>query len=578
LGILGRGDKNMEFNDETISLLKEKAQSILKTLPIAHYFKISTLTVVFDEFSTTSYIDLSTLQINVAFNNLLLALRNIDTKDVNDLTVEKIIRGCLYHELSHAILTPKGLFSVYKDLKEYYPFLSHDLINILEDERIERVFENYYINVDFQENIILMNGDVECSPSNFTNFVFSIVRMHKFPKGFDKAVKETFIKQMKFVVGKPNLSEYDLLSIYNEIIENLKNEWDRLTPPEPEKSETPESSSSDSEGELEGECEGECECDSDSESESENETDSEIDSNSKKETEGEIKDDSEPSKPTECTERTDIEYDKEKAIESIEASILRIKQRLDSGGVRKLKLDDFYPSKNFKREATKIIIRKKGIGIEETTSSYGYTGRLSPKKMLRDESHNEETYKWFRKNFEGDAYDKRDDKKILNIWLDQSGSFSTNDEGISIILKSLQEIEKKYNFHFNLIKLTCDCNLITDDDKRFSHSYSGNALPVKKIAKVYKQVNPTGNEFNIVLFDGYAMSLDFMDESWLGDEIYDFKALKVFNNKKTFFITEKSNIEGIMKNCPSCRGIINENRRYKEALEKNVLNALDLLF
>jgi hypothetical protein len=541
----------MKFDTETIASLKEKAQSIVKTLPIAHYFKISTLDVVFDETSPTSYIDLSTLKINVAFNNLLLALSNLDIVDVNDLTIEKIIRGCLYHELSHAILTPKRLFEVYNAWKDETPLLSHDLINILEDERIERTFENYYINVDFQENVNLMNGGLDCPPSNFTSFVFSIVRMHKFPKDFSESAKNTFIEKMKYVIEKPLLKVYGdgstmLLHLYNEIIQILKSEWDRLTPPT----------------ESETESKGEGETPKSSLGGGESETESE----------------SEQTDSTECTETSHIEYDEEKAIENVETSILDIKKDLASKGVRDLKLDDFSSSKRFKREATKIIIRKKGIGIEPTTSSYGYTGRLSHKKILSDESHNEETYKWFRKTFEGESYDKRDDTKILNIWLDQSGSFMDNDAGINIILKSLQEIEKKYNFHFNLIKLTCDCNLITNDIKRFSKSFSGNALPVKKIAKTYKQVNPTGNEFNIVLFDGDANSLDFMSERRIRDEKYDFEALKVFNNKKSVFITECSNVAKIATNCPSCRKIIIEDSSYESALEQNILDALNLLF
>lgn len=84
---------------------------------------------------------------------------------------EVIIRSCLYHELSHALLTPK------------YPTFPY-IINVMEDERIETVMKDYYEGVDFKKNLATVNNwDGTCDevPKKPTEAFYQIVRYHMAP-------------------------------------------------------------------------------------------------------------------------------------------------------------------------------------------------------------------------------------------------------------------------------------------------------------------------------------------------------------------------------------------------------------
>lgn len=84
---------------------------------------------------------------------------------------EIYIRSCLYHELSHAMLTPKYAAVPY-------------ILNVMEDERIETVMKDYFEGVDFFKNITALNNwDGTCDevPKHPTQAFYEIVRYHIAP-------------------------------------------------------------------------------------------------------------------------------------------------------------------------------------------------------------------------------------------------------------------------------------------------------------------------------------------------------------------------------------------------------------
>src|SRR5690554_5424089 len=118
-----------------MNITKERAQSILQTLPVGYYLKRN-IDVELSETASTSYIDLQTERITIAMNNFHKAHKFV----VSDEQLEETVRAILYHELSHALLTPKKLRITNR-------------MNVFEDERIETLLKNFYINVDFKQNI-----------------------------------------------------------------------------------------------------------------------------------------------------------------------------------------------------------------------------------------------------------------------------------------------------------------------------------------------------------------------------------------------------------------------------------------
>jgi len=101
-------------------------------------------------------------------------------------------------------------------------------------------------------------------------------------------------------------------------------------------------------------------------------------------------------------------------------------------------------------------------------------------------------------------------------------------------------------------------------NQRISKSNGGNWIP-DSVKDIYARLNMTGEEKNIVLFDGQAGYPE------------QFRSLKCFDNRNTTFIIEESNTEYIKKNCRNSI-IIEENFDYAGTLFKNIEKAFDQLF
>ena len=121
-----------------------KALKIFKTLPIGYYFG-NRIEAELSETSEDTFINLLELKITISYP--LISEKYSHIKNTED--AELIIRTFLYHEVSHAILTPV----IKEELK------NPEAVNIFEDERIETILENYYLNVNFKYLVNLTDND-----------------------------------------------------------------------------------------------------------------------------------------------------------------------------------------------------------------------------------------------------------------------------------------------------------------------------------------------------------------------------------------------------------------------------------
>ncbi len=156
-------------------------QAIVKTLPIGLYAKRG-VKVDIGEKDGTSYYCPNTDAIVVSYPQVCTALAK--TPDDSPYK-ERIIRGILYHEVSHAFMTPKMPWN--------------DVVNVFEDERMETLLAKYYHDVDFKSNVYLFNG----------------FEVGKVPPAVDKFT--TFYNLVRFRSGKP-----ELLKKVEEIIDTYK--------------------------------------------------------------------------------------------------------------------------------------------------------------------------------------------------------------------------------------------------------------------------------------------------------------------------------------------------------------------
>lgn len=136
-----------------------RCKSIVDTLPIGLYTgRRIPLELVKDE--ETSYYSITEDKIIISYP--IIAHRFSQVKE-GTCDEEEAVRSMLYHEVSHAILTPTILDSNFQN-------------NCMEDQRIETVLKNYYHGVDFRKQIYDIHGGHAPKATDAKSAFFNAVR------------------------------------------------------------------------------------------------------------------------------------------------------------------------------------------------------------------------------------------------------------------------------------------------------------------------------------------------------------------------------------------------------------------
>lgn len=180
-----------------------ECRTILDTLPIGYYCK-RRVAVELSETAATSYYSPMDDKIVISYPIIARGLEPLpDTANV-----ETAVRSMLYHETSHAILTPSCL------MDWTYNAEKRTILNIFEDERIETLLANFYQQVDFKAQLYAINGEPSEPKNNIQRF-FNLVR---YRQGDAKKVAkvEKIIKRYKKL---NRTSDYDAYQYYNDILD-----------------------------------------------------------------------------------------------------------------------------------------------------------------------------------------------------------------------------------------------------------------------------------------------------------------------------------------------------------------------
>lgn len=185
----------------------EEVNYILRQLPISYYLKRKT-NVELSKEAQVSCIDLFTGNIIISFNQIQ---SNLETSD-HSLEVE--VRNKLYHELSHALLSPQPLRLT----------INKDIYNIFEDERVEVLLNNYYLDVDFKK--ILIENHSNFKPTDNLSLFFYYVRLRGGGEKINNEINELISKwkYLKYDFKKQDLTAYqkDIDRLYKKIIKERK--------------------------------------------------------------------------------------------------------------------------------------------------------------------------------------------------------------------------------------------------------------------------------------------------------------------------------------------------------------------
>lgn len=495
----------------------ETAKQILKTLPVSFYLKRRV---------NVELQDVDTSYCNIFENKIVIGYEQFKNANITNENAESDIRCLLYHEVSHAFLTPLEL----PDTIYRWGLLDEQaIINIFEDERIETICRNYYHDVNFKQFVKKLNHfDGSTPATDAMDYFYRIVRFDAEDANFVNE-KNAIILKFKNLNRESNFSsskDYhdEIIAFYQRVAFKFK----LITANQNSNSENEEENNEENNKEENNEEEEKVNnrVDSDTSNEENNEQISSIMIEGKNE-------------------------EADNFAESIEDAIRDFNTSMNS-------LHD----EDMKQKLEEIILRKKTFKKQNGSAINGYSGVFDARSVARDD------YKYFvKKNRLGNV--KKFSKIKMNLFIDCSGSFCNSKDVVNKMLFNLSLLEKQdKDFSFDLVKMTTTDTLTKKDERQIECSGCNDIT--KSIFTTYNKVNSNdADNINIVLFDGYAFS-DVSSSAIRRQHMENFKA---FNHNNCIIISDTSNKQAIEKYAKNAKSVFIDDK-YAEVLIKTVLTML----
>ena len=511
-------------------------KNILKTLPVGYYIGRNVPLKLTNE-NGSYYVPMDD-EAYISYPMLNNVMTKIESK-LNDENIERLTRTLTYHEISHAFITPKSLSM-------------NNIVNVFEDERIESMCRNYYKGVDFKELLMLVNDwDGKTEPAHDTAFSvwYSLVRYHLGKPHFLIKVAALLKKYRKLHRFSNYWSSYiykdEIMALYREVEEDfLKDELEKQRKAEEEaKAADEEEQQNDNTGMSMNAGD-----DNDAE-----------ESDEMNETEFNTVGQSEVS-PEELREKQLEEQLNEMSDEELQELFENITRAADKEVKKLFENSQVYVNPGVQERLANIILANKKVTKSNASAINAYSGVFDPRSVIRDD------YKWFvQQNRQGNV--KQFSKIKLNLFIDNSGSFNSNETIVNQLLFALKKLEQQEpNFTFDLITMNTRFELKKKNEREL-HCDGGNDIPAYSEGIIKKVQDHQSMNYNIVLFDGDALSDPTEGRSG--------KQFKRFNMPNTVMILEDSNRKYAETYCKGIKRI--NTRRYAAELIDQVCVALSFL-
>lgn len=497
-------------------------KNIFETLPIGFYSGRK-ITCDLSEEGVASYYEPLADEITVSYPLIQAGLVKVPE---DSSYAESAVRAMIYHEVSHAILTPPEPVS--------------EIINIFEDERIETVLKSFYYGVDFKKNIFYLNQyDGTQKPKNAKEAFYHLVRYREGDQALLDEVDDIIYrfsrmtntnyntryywnysdsnKEVIDMIKGEQFSEsiyayyYAIYQLYNKIAKNYHEEPRKWTQDvrQNNKGQSPLMDGSE---------------------------------NSDEEGQGEVE-----AKPTEEEMNAAAEKAEKKAVGK-------------QAGIPREEIKEFIAKNLNKYYNISIVnnLRMIFTNFNKKTSFGGasvnsYSGVFDPRNAGRED------YRYFVHKVDR-ASNNHFGHFHLNLFVDDSGSMQDNEDIVNQIIYGLNIIENENaNFSYNLI--TC-ANQIGIRDKKKGYEARGGTHLRKSIIPIYRQVQkPNSYNYNIVLFDGYAET----------DRYLTGNTFQIFNNNACTIISDSGNKKSLSR-VNNAKIIISKD--YTQELIENIYQTL----
>ena len=549
-----------------MQLTKELLQHYINKVPIGYYVGRNVDVTIGDKDDT--YFDLVKGSIVISYPTIKDNARLIKT----DADAEKSVRHLIFHELSHALLTPRIL---HIDM----------VLNVFEDERIESILKNYYLDTDFKAFVKKLNGFKNQPPENEWDAWYQLVRYRRGPVYFLSRVHEIIddYTHLDIAVSRIDTEIRSSIRNYEAEVNRLYEEfvkWYNQTNPSDLKIDK-------SLKDLMQNGEG------NGQSDDKNSQQIQVGTGLSNADNNQLDDNAEG-----------LEKALQKSLESFKDSkkdlLMEVPKVDDKANkfanvssieaidVNEGDYDDLYtiiddsndkagglwhrPGKDddkAKQKADKAVFDMIDnlISLLKTTrknngsSIAAYSGVINPRNVIRDD------YKYFmQQNRKGHA--SVYSKMHLNMFIDCSASFKDNDEKVNTLLWALTKFERAVpDFSYDLISCGVGQKL-RPKYNRTQSSYDGTVLTDDIFDMFKKQQFTNAVNMNIVLYDGkvnhlhkYKTTGKRIESNW-----------EAFNDVNTVIIVDDSNEDAVNKFCPLAHKIISKD--YVEELYKNTYAAL----
>lgn len=538
-----------------------QCDSILNTLPIGYYANRRIGVALDQEAETSSY---SPMDDAIRISYPSIAERAAQLPE--DANVEEAVRSMLYHEVSHAILTPQILTSPSAQL------------NIFEDERIESLLADYYMDVDFKKQVQDLCGN-SGAPTNALQAFFNAVRLGAGPEEAQEAINRLIKKHS----GINRQTEYydarhyahEVQELYEKIAQMYKMNPDDFTPPpmdgqegEGEKGNSQNQNgkgkkkrtsmdSIDNPEQQEGNGNGSGDGDGEeSEGEGEGEGNGDNDGNADGEGNGEGE---------EGKESQGNGHGKPGHGRGVALNPKTIKDVIDHAFDINTNLNETQRQElsDFQKTAEMIIsnFNKKNSGGSGVNA---YSGVFNPRLVGRQD------YRYFDRSMTTQG-NNRFGTCHLNLFIDCSGSFHSSQDIVNGILAVLSEIERKNrNFSLDVSFLNDDYRDCATPAERSFEATGGNDVPNDMKERFLKRQLPNTCNYNIVLFDGDAFSDCYasFDEKT--------RRFSAFDYKQTTLITDDDNEQYMGSGFKSSKVVVTSH--YTKELISHLIKALTVAF
>jgi len=466
-----------------------RIEAIYKTLPIGYYLGRK-IKMELSKTSEDSFYAPTSDSITISAPCIIKACEPIASEEVD---LEEVIRGLVYHEISHVILTgqtPLDIKSVQR---------AHAVFNIVEDERIETIFREYYMHTNFRKNIMLINNYHNEAPSSVDDAFYHFIRYHAVEDKKWLARLHSLIRKHRNLNCGSSSQEW---STYMDDVLELYYDFCHKKPDPEEKKNSSSKSGSDEGGDPSDAMER-------------------------------VPGDSDDAAPADMSEMTPGETAEIFANATPEFNDLTPSNAKALVNKIREKVFDFYEDPELKAKVTKIIegARKKRGMLEG--SIRGYSGRIDPKGFARDD------YKIFVKNTNGGSINGNA-KTHFNLFIDNSGSFQGNDDTMNRFIRVLNSLVSP-KFDFDVITLNTHIVEWTSTTKTLFDSTGGNRINSDIFPIFKKHQKLQCNNFNIVLFDGDAYSADGRRASYRGVK----NNFSAFDSEETIIISDTDNVKYI---------------------------------